>query len=105
MRPGFIKPLVMASSIYTGDADSPVWSVPDDEIGFLGRPLRHAAIETIDYSYTSESDEYGFANAGPWPERADIVFLGDSLLTGAGVVACLYVASDVDNAKHFDAWR
>jgi lysophospholipase L1-like esterase len=183
MRPGFIKPLVMASSIaalavvvtelslralpdfrpsyaqariaalYTGNADSPGWSVPDDELGFLGKPLRHAAIETIDYSYTSESDEYGFANKGPWPERADVVFLGDSLLTGAGVgiagqfttlvaeqlpgyavinlglpgaapehqlrifrrfgarlrpklvVACLYVASDVDNAKHFDAWQ
>lgn len=139
--------------VYHGDANRPGWSVPDDELGFLGRPRRRDFIEAIDFSFTFVSDRYGFANAEPWPERADVVFLGDSLLTGAGVgldgqftslvakglpglsvinlalpggspehhlrifrrfgakfqpqlvVVCLYVASDVDNAKHFDAWQ
>ena len=139
-------------ALYTGNANDPGWSIPDDELGFVGRPLRHDIIETIDFSFTAETDEHGFANAGPWPDRADIVFLGDSLLTGVGVgigsqfttlvaeqlpsysvinlglpgaapeqqfrifrrfgaqlqpklvVACLYVASDIENAKTFDAW-
>jgi len=140
-------------ALYTGNPDDPGWSVPDDELGFVGRRLRHDFIETIDFSFTAETDEYGFSNAGSWPESADIVFLGDSLLTGSGVgingqvttlvakrspdysiinlalpgaspqhllrifrrfgtqldpklvIACLYVVSDVDNAKHFDAWE
>ena len=150
-RPSYVQQRIDA--LYAGDADDPGWSVPDDELGFVGKPLRHDVIETIDFTFTAESDEYGFANAGPWPERADIVFLGDSLLTGSGVgidgqvtnlvakrlpdysvinlalsgaspqhllrifrrfgtqlhpklvIAGLYVVSDVDNAKHFDAWE
>jgi hypothetical protein len=150
-RPSYAQQRIEA--FYTGDENDAGWSVPDDELGFLGRPLRHHTVETSDYSFMVESDSRGFANAEPWPDRADIVFLGDSLLTGGGVgidkqlttlvakrasgrsvvnlglpgasplqqllvfrrfgaqlqpklvVACLYVASDVDNAKHFDAWQ
>jgi hypothetical protein len=45
---------------------------PDDELGYL-------------YPATSETDRHGFLNPEPWPAGASIVFLGDSLLGGAGV--------------------
>jgi hypothetical protein len=140
-------------TLYTGDGTPAGRSVPDDWLGFLGKPLQRECIETIDFAYTKVTDEFGFANAGPWPDQVDIVFLGDSLLSGAGVgidrqfttvvgnqlpessvinlslpgaspehqlrifrrfatelnprivIACLYVASDIDNAKHFDLWE
>jgi hypothetical protein len=46
--------------------------VRDAELGFLN-PV------------SESSDEHGFANRRPWPERAAIVVLGDSLFGGAGV--------------------
>lgn len=140
-------------SLYKIDLNAESWWIHDDELGFLERPLRDEKIVTRDYSYTRKTDEHGFANARDWPEDVDIVFLGDSLLSGVGVgiegqftslvserlsgvsvinlglpgsspehllgiyerfgklrnpevvIACLYVASDVDNAKHFDAWK
>jgi lysophospholipase L1-like esterase len=35
--------------------------------------------------YIKETDDKGFPNREPWPERVDIVFLGDSLVEGGGV--------------------
>jgi len=147
IRPSYAQQRIDA--VYRGAASDRPWYVEDDELGFLGRPFR---TDTIDGA-SLQSDRYGFANVEPWPERVDIVFLGDSLLKGAGVgnewqfstlvskrlpgrsvinlglsgaspahqlriyrrfaaqlqpkvvIACLYIASDVDNAKHFDAWE
>jgi hypothetical protein len=59
--------------------------VPDTEIGFLITPNQHKPIRTLDYTSTVETDSRGFPNREPWPRRATIVFLGDSLLTGGGV--------------------
>lgn len=140
-------------SIYKIDSNAEPWWVHDDELGFLERPFRNDEIVTLDFSYVRKTDEHGFANREEWPDDVDIVFLGDSLLSGVGVgiegqlttlvseqlsgasvinlalpgsspehlygiyerfgaklspelvIACLYVASDVDNAKHFDAWN
>ena len=151
IRPSFAQERI--ESLYKIKPDSEPWWVHDGELGFLEKPLREENIVTIDYSYTRKTDRFGFANSGTWPEKADIVFLGDSLLSGVGVgingqittlvsdqlpdtavvnlalpgsspqhllriyrrfgatlhpkvvIACLYVASDVDNAKHFDVWN
>jgi len=147
LRPSHAQQRIAA--LYSGETRGPPWYVVDDELGFLGRPSRR---DTID-GHTLQSDRFGFANVEPWPDRVDVLFLGDSLLEGVGVgnegqfttlvaerlpghpvinlglpgaspehqlrvfrrfgaplhpklvVACLYVASDVDNAKHFDAWE
>jgi hypothetical protein len=45
---------------------------PDDELGYL-------------YPVTADTDRHGFHNSEPWPAETSIVFLGDSLLGGAGV--------------------
>ncbi|ETW96913.1 MAG: hypothetical protein ETSY1_24705 [Candidatus Entotheonella factor] len=127
-------------------------TVPHADIGFLLHPHQHQQTRNRDYDYLKETDAHGFPNREPWPEQAEIVFLGDSLLTGEGVgidhqfstlidrqlpnlkvinfgvpgagperqyrvyrqfdighhphvvVACWYLASDLDNDTHFDAW-
>jgi hypothetical protein len=128
------------------------WFASDDELGFTGAPSRHKMVITPDYRFLSENDKHGFPNRDPWPSRADIVFLGDSLIIGTGVgidaqfttlldngypdiqivnlglpgaspqqqlgifrrhgrelqprlvVASLYIASDIDNAVHYEGW-
>src|ERR687892_2129263 len=38
-----------------------------------------------DFAFTYTTDEHGFRNPSPWPDRADIVVLGDSMAFGYGV--------------------
>jgi lysophospholipase L1-like esterase len=59
--------------------------VPDAEIGFLGAPGQRQRYVTDEATYIKETDNKGFPNREPWPERVDIVFLGDSLVEGGGV--------------------
>jgi hypothetical protein len=150
MRPSYAQDRI--ESLYKIDPDvEPFW-VEDDEFGYLVKPFRNDEIVTIDFAYTRQTDQFGFSNA-KWPDSADVVIMGDSLLNGIGVgleqqftavveksipgasvlnlslsgaspehllrfyrkfaaqtqprivFAVLYVASDVDNAKHFDVWN
>jgi lysophospholipase L1-like esterase len=61
------------------------WWVPDPELGFLAKPNQHLMVRTSDFTGVEETDHYGFSNRGPWPATVDILFLGDSLISGAGV--------------------
>jgi lysophospholipase L1-like esterase len=38
-----------------------------------------------EFAFTYTTDRHGFRNSRPWPERADIVVLGDSMAFGYGV--------------------
>jgi hypothetical protein len=58
---------------------------PDSDIGFLGQANLRTRVSNKDFESVYESDSYGFPNRMPWPETVDILFLGDSLLGGAGV--------------------
>lgn len=125
---------------------------PDDYLGFVLASNREYAIESLDFSFLRATGIRGFPIFGSWPEAAEVVFLGDSLLLGAGVgaersfvaqldrawrdkrvvnlgnpgagperqlriferfglglkpslvVACLYLAADLENDTHFHAW-
>ena len=59
--------------------------VSDADIGFLVFPEQRELITTRDFTYLRETDRHGFVNREPWPEQVEMVFLGDSLLAGAGV--------------------
>lgn len=59
--------------------------VADDEVGFVLPSNLAEQVVTGDFTFIRESDAHGFPNTGPRPDRADIVFLGDSLLLGEGV--------------------
>ena len=60
-------------------------TVPDREVGFLGPPHLRTRVSTEDFENLQETDAHGFPNRMPWPETANIVVLGDSLVVGAGV--------------------
>ncbi|NQV85909.1 MAG: hypothetical protein HQ492_02410 [Woeseiaceae bacterium] len=59
--------------------------VPNDDVGFTLPPELDQTVQTYDFTFHRITDERGFPNAGTWPDSADIVFLGDSLLMGEGV--------------------
>lgn len=59
--------------------------IADDDIGFRLPPGLDQPVETYDFEFRRQTDSRGFPNHGEWPERADIVFLGDSLIAGEGV--------------------
>lgn len=58
---------------------------PDPYIGFLYPPNFQATMRHFDATFTFRTDSRGFRNSEPWPQRADIVALGDSLTFGFGV--------------------
>jgi hypothetical protein len=60
-------------------------SLPHEEIGYVWQPQISERFEGWNFAFTYTTDEYGFRNGGPWPERADIVVIGDSQAFGFGV--------------------
>jgi lysophospholipase L1-like esterase len=54
-------------------------------IGYLAKPNNTLIVASRDYRIGVQTDGYGFRNAWPWPEKAEIVALGDSLTFGWGV--------------------
>ncbi len=59
--------------------------VADPELGARLAPSQHALVDTLDYTYTLQTDHAGFPNPEPWPSRIDIAVLGNSLLDGPGL--------------------
>ena len=57
------------------------------EIGNLPEPNSSGIIVTRDFESPYKVDENGFRNTGNWPDEADIVVIGDSLVFGYGVDA------------------
>ncbi|UCF94169.1 MAG: hypothetical protein JSW39_08425 [Desulfobacterales bacterium] len=60
-------------------------SVAHPYIGFLYPPNSEGSFERGDLKFSFHTDRYGFRNKEPWPDRADIVVIGDSLAFGYGV--------------------
>jgi len=59
--------------------------IADAELGFVLPPNLQQTIGTWDFTFVRVTDASGFPNPGSWPGHADMVFTGDSLLTGDGV--------------------
>jgi GDSL-like Lipase/Acylhydrolase family len=58
---------------------------PDSYIGFLYPPNFQGTMRHYDATFTFRTDSHGFRNRDPWPQRADIVAVGDSVTFGFGV--------------------
>jgi lysophospholipase L1-like esterase len=54
-------------------------------IGFVYPPHYEGEIVSGKFRFTYNTDGHGFRNPWPWPERAEIVAVGDSLTFGYGV--------------------
>jgi hypothetical protein len=59
--------------------------LPDEQAGFLYAPHAESRIARGDLDFTFRTDSRGFRNPEPWPDRAEIVVLGDSMAFGYGV--------------------
>ena len=75
--PNEIRQLVAA-----GSDGSPVFH---PYIGHLHKPNAKVLLTRRDFKTVYHTDDYGFRNPSPWPQRAGIVALGDSLTFGYGV--------------------
>ena len=67
------------------DAEPDQMGVAHPYIGHLHTPNNDLVIPNRDFQAVHHTDGHGFRNAWPWPETADIVFVGDSLTFGYGV--------------------
>ncbi len=67
------------------DAEPDQMGVAHPYIGHLHTPNNDLVIPIRDFQAVHHTDGHGFRNAWPWPETADIVFVGDSLTFGYGV--------------------
>lgn len=54
-------------------------------IGHLHTPNAKKHLSGPDYDVRQTTGAFGFRNSGPWPQHADLVILGDSLVFGYGV--------------------
>lgn len=61
--------------------------IADVRIGNLPVPGSTGVVWTRDFKIKHQIDDHGFRNSGPWPETADVVVIGDSLVFGYGVEA------------------
>jgi acetyltransferase AlgX (SGNH hydrolase-like protein) len=72
--------------------------IPDTDVGFVLPPNLDQRVQTLDFEFQRVTDENGFVNSVGWPDQADIVFLGDSLIMAEGVGLEYGFASRVDEA-------
>lgn len=70
----------------------------DTGVGFVLPPNLDQRVQTLDFEFQRVTDEHGFVNPVGWPDQADIVFLGDSLIMAEGVGLQNGFASLVDEA-------
>jgi GDSL-like Lipase/Acylhydrolase family len=61
------------------------YGVSHPYIGHLHKPNNAIVISGRDFRAVHHTDGHGFRNAWPWPERVEIVAVGDSLTFGHGV--------------------
>lgn len=62
-------------------------SIGDSYLGYLYPPYMQVKMGAGSARFSVVSDEHGFRNVAPWPEKARIVVVGDSLTYGWGVTA------------------
>ncbi len=67
------------------DAEPDQMGVAHPYVGHLHTPNNDLVIPIRDFQAVHHTDGHGFRNPWPWPETADIVFVGDSLTFGYGV--------------------
>lgn len=83
LRPQLLPESAQIKRLYL--LQTQVKSIGDPYLGFVYPPHYRSEIKSLDFTFLIESDEHGFRNESPWPEQADIVIVGDSMVYGWGV--------------------
>jgi hypothetical protein len=60
-------------------------SIGDPYLGYVYPPNTSREVRSSDVGFSYSTDEHGFRNPSPWPSRADVVVVGDSIVFGFGV--------------------
>jgi hypothetical protein len=60
-------------------------SIGDPYLGYVYPPHTSREVKSSDVAFSYSTDEHGFRNPSPWPSRADVVVVGDSIVFGFGV--------------------
>ncbi|MFO1377650.1 MAG: hypothetical protein U1F14_11670 [Steroidobacteraceae bacterium] len=82
--PGLLPEEAQLRLLWSGERDD-MLTVGHPQVGVLYKPLQHKRMQNRDFDIEVSTDEYGFRNKSPWPARAEIVAVGDSLVFGYGV--------------------
>lgn len=82
--PGWLPEEAQLRLLWSGERDD-MLTVGHPQVGVLYKPLQRKRMRNRDFDIEVSTDEYGFRNRSPWPARADIVAVGDSLVFGYGV--------------------
>lgn len=78
--------LLPAGTYHRVRADPRNYGVAHPYIGHLHRANHSTVVASgTDFTVTHRTGPHGFRNSPPWPDRADIAVLGDSLTFGYGV--------------------
>jgi hypothetical protein len=83
LRPQLLPESAQIKRLY--QLQTKVKSIGDPYLGFVYPPHYRTEISSLDFEFLIESDEHGFRNSSPWPDQADIVIVGDSMVYGWGV--------------------
>jgi hypothetical protein len=83
--PGSLPPSVRYRVHWVHLAHSDTGSVGDPYLGFVYPSHSSRKVESADVTFSYSTDEHGFRNPSPWPSRADVVVVGDSMVFGFGV--------------------
>jgi lysophospholipase L1-like esterase len=67
------------------EVNSTDYSIIHPYIGYLARPNSSGIIRGRDFKAVYHIDSHGFRNSWPWPDKAEIVVVGDSVVFGYGV--------------------
>lgn len=81
LAPGVFSPELQALMA----PDPEQYGVAHPDIGYLPRRNGQTVVSGKDFHSVHAVDAKGFRNLDPWPDRADIVVVGDSLTFGYGV--------------------
>ena len=82
--PGLLPEEAQLRLLWSGERDDTL-TVGHPQVGVLYKPLQRKRMQNRDFDIEVATDEYGFRNTSPWPARAEVVAVGDSLVFGYGV--------------------
>ena len=85
MFPGVLPESVRFRIHWVHLAHSSTGSIGDPYLGFVYPPHLSRKVESTDVAFWYSTDERGFRNPSSWPDRADVVVVGDSMVFGFGV--------------------
>jgi lysophospholipase L1-like esterase len=85
LTPGLLPEAARTYARRQNEAGWRIGTLPHPYVGYLFPANTETIVRSSYASFTYGTDAFGFRNSQPWPRRAEIVALGDSITFGYGV--------------------